>query len=143
MIIGIGTDVVDIRRIERTIARFGQRFVERCFAPSERDAARGRADSVAFLAKRFAAKEAVWKALGEGPRLGIAWHELRVERETSGKPTLRLDGEAGRRLRELTPPGMVPRLDLSLTDEPPMAVAFVVISAEQDGLRPIPAGEAR
>lgn len=134
MIIGIGTDIVDIRRIERTLARFGDRFLARCFAETERrDGDRRPAASAAFYAKRFAAKEAVWKALGEGPRLGIAWRELRVERAPSGKPLLVLDGEAERRLYALTPRGLRPRLDLSLSDEPPFAVAFVVVSAETPG----------
>ena len=129
MIIGIGSDIVDIRRIARSLEEFGDRFVDRIFTEEERRRAEGLADPAPSFAKRFAAKEAVWKALGEGPRLGIAWRELGVTNDDSGKPLLQLEGRAGARLREITPPGWEPRVDLSLSDEPPYAQAFVVISA--------------
>ncbi len=129
MIIGIGSDIVDIRRIERSLEEFGDRFVSRIFTDEERQRAEGLSNPAPSLAKRFAAKEAVWKALGEGPRLGIAWRELRVTNDESGKPFLRLEGRAESRLREITPSGWEPRIDLSLSDEPPYAQAFVVISA--------------
>lgn len=130
MIIGIGNDIVDIDRIARTLDRFGARFINRVFTEEEQSRAEGRATRAAIYAKRFAAKEAVWKALGEGSRLGVAWRELAVANEASGKPKLTLSGVAARRLAALTPEGMEPRIDLSLSDEPPLAQAFVVISAE-------------
>ncbi len=130
MIIGIGNDIVDIDRIARTLDRFGERFINRVFTEEERNRAEGKATWAAIYAKRFAAKEAVWKALGEGPRLGVAWRELAVGNEPSGKPRLTLSGVAAQRLSDLTPAGMEPRIDLSLSDEPPLAQAFVVISAE-------------
>lgn len=130
MIIGIGNDIVDIDRIARTLDRFGERFINRVFTEEERNRAEGKATRAAIYAKRFAAKEAVWKALGEGPRLGVAWRELAVGNEPSGKPRLTLSGVAAQRLSDLTPAGMEPRIDLSLSDEPPLAQAFVVISAE-------------
>ncbi len=130
MIIGIGNDIVDIDRIARTLERFGSRFLDRVFTEEEQARAEGKASRAAIYAKRFAAKEAVWKALGEGTRLGVAWRELAVGNEPSGKPRLTLSGAAADRLAWLTPPGMTPRVDLSLSDEPPLAQAFVVISAE-------------
>ena len=130
MIIGIGNDIVDIDRIARTLERFGARFVNRVFTEEEQSRAEGKVTRAAVYAKRFAAKEAVWKALGEGTRLGVAWRELAVVNEPSGKPRLTLSGVAAQRLAALTPEGMEPRIDLSLSDEPPLAQAFVVISAE-------------
>jgi holo-[acyl-carrier protein] synthase len=130
MIIGIGNDIVDIDRIARTLERFGARFINRVFTEEEQNRAEGKATRAAIYAKRFAAKEAVWKALGEGARLGVAWRELAVGNEPSGKPRLTLSGIAAERLAALTPEGMAPRIDLSLSDEPPLAQAFVVISAE-------------
>ena len=130
MILGIGNDIVDIDRIQRTLDRYGERFIERVFTDVERDRAEGKPTRAAIYAKRFAAKEAVWKALGEGPRLGITWRELAVSNTQSGKPRLKLHGAAGDRLLALTPVGMTPRVDLSLSDEPPLAQAFVVISAD-------------
>lgn len=130
MIIGIGNDIVDIDRIARTLDRFGARFVNRVFTDDEQARAEGKATRAAIYAKRFAAKEAVWKALGEGARLGVAWRELGVTNAPSGKPTLTLTGAAAERLAWLTPDGMAARVDLSLSDEPPLAQAFVVISAE-------------
>lgn len=139
MIIGIGTDIVDIRRINRTLARFGARFINRVFTEREQAYAEDKAARSAVYARRFAAKEAVWKALGEGHRPGIAWRELEVGNTPAGKPVLMVTGAAARRLASLTPPDMRPRIDLALADEPPFAQAFVVISAEttdEAGSRP-------
>ncbi len=139
MILGIGTDLVDTRRISKTLERFGDRFRHRCFSDHEIARAEGAADPALVYAKRFAAKEAVWKALGEGGREGIRWLDLVVQNARSGKPTFQLSGRAAGRLAELTPDGMVARVDLSLTDEPPFAQAFVVLSAApaaQEAMRP-------
>ncbi|MBO6562617.1 MAG: holo-ACP synthase [Nisaea sp.] len=135
MILGIGSDLVDITRIERSIERFGDRFLARIFTDRERARADGKANRAAVYAKRFAAKEAIWKALGEEDRAGIQWRELEVVNDASGKPSFELSGVAAARLKAITPDGYVARVDLSLTDEPPMAQAFVVISAEAAGLR--------
>ncbi len=129
MILGIGSDLVDIRRIEQTIARFGDRFLERIFTPLERERSDARANRIASYAKRFAAKEACSKALGTGFRRGIYWRDLGVINLPSGRPTLVLTGGAHDRLTGMTPAGMVARIDLTLTDEPPLAQAFVVITA--------------
>lgn len=129
MILGVGADLVDTRRVARTLDRFGERFKRRCFAPSEIARADATANPSLVYAKRFAAKEAIWKALGDGPRDGIRWTDLVVENATSGKPEFVLSGRAAERLDEITPDGMVARVDLSLSDEPPMAQAFVVVSA--------------
>ena len=129
MILGIGTDLVDTNRIAKTLARFGKRFERRCFTEAEIARADQSSDRVQSIAKRYAAKEAIWKALGEGPRDGIRWRDLEVRNARSGKPRLNLAGKAAERLSELTPPGMTARIDLSLTDEPPLAMAFVVVSA--------------
>lgn len=129
MILGLGSDLVDIRRIEQTIARFGERFLDRIFTEVERGKCEGRADRAASYARRFAAKEACSKALGTGFRKGVFWRDLGVVNLPSGRPTLRLTGGALRRLEELTPPGMAPRLDVTLTDEPPLAQAVVIITA--------------
>jgi|TARA_B110000444_G_scaffold243878_1_gene262775 holo-[acyl-carrier protein] synthase len=130
MIIGIGSDLVDINRIKKSIDRFGDRFTNRVFTPQERMRADNSTHRIAIYAKRFAAKEAAWKALGDGARLGIKWTELSVLNEENGKPKLVLTGAAEKILKELIPPGMKPRLDLSLSDEPPLAQALVVISAD-------------
>lgn len=131
MILGIGSDLVDIRRIEKTLARFGERFIARVFTAEERAKAERRADRAATYAKRFAAKEACAKALGTGFRNGVFWRDLGVVNLPSGRPTLVLTGGARARLDALTPPGMRARIDLSLTDEHPIAQALVVISAEK------------
>jgi holo-[acyl-carrier protein] synthase len=130
MIIGIGNDIVNIDRIKNSIDKFGDRFIDRIFTHEERLKADASALRAAAYAKRFAAKEAAWKALGDGQRLGIKWTELSVLNAKSGKPILYLTGKAAEILNNLMPLGMVPRLDLSLSDEPPVAQAFVVISAE-------------
>lgn len=129
MIIGIGSDIIDINRIERTLERFGTRFTNRVFTGVEQRKSDGRAERAASYAKRFAAKEACSKALGTGIRMGVAWREMGVVNRPSGQPTMVLTGSAADRLAALTPPGFVARIDLTMTDEPPMAQAFVVISA--------------
>jgi holo-[acyl-carrier protein] synthase len=132
MILGIGSDLIDIRRIERTLERFGARFVERVFTPEERRKAESRAHAAATYAKRFAAKEACAKALGTGLRHGVFWRDLAVVNLPSGKPTMALSNGARRRLEQITPPGMTARIDLTISDEPPTAQAIVIISAEPD-----------
>jgi holo-[acyl-carrier protein] synthase len=129
VIIGIGTDIVDIRRIERTIARFGERFLDRIFTAKERARAERRANRVATYAKRFAAKEACAKALGTGFRKGVFFRDIGVVNLPSGQPTLSLTGGASARLATLTPPGFAARIELALTDEWPLAQAFVIIWA--------------
>ena len=129
MILGLGSDLVDIRRIERVIGQYGDRFLERIFTEAERARCERRTNRAASYARRFAAKEACSKALGTGFRRGVFWRDLGVVNLTSGRPTMRLTGGALRRLEEMTPAGMLARLDVSLTDEPPMAQAVVIISA--------------
>jgi holo-[acyl-carrier protein] synthase len=129
MIIGIGNDIIDIRRVERTLERFGERFVRRIFTDVERARSERRAGRVASYAKRFAAKEACSKALGTGFRRGVYWRDMGVVNLASGKPTMELKGGAAKRLAELVPAGMTARIDLTLTDEPPIAEAIVIISA--------------
>lgn len=130
MIIGLGSDLIDIRRIERTIERFGDRFLDRVFTPVERQRSERRRDRVASYAKRFAAKEACSKALGTGFRNGVYWRDLGVVNLPGGRPTLVLTGGALARLEAITPRGMTTRIDVTLTDEPPLAQALVVITAE-------------
>ena len=129
MIIGLGSDLADIRRIEATLERFGERFTMRIFTDVERARSERKADRAASYAKRFAAKEACAKALGTGFRRGVFWRDLEVVNLASGRPTMWLTGGARRRLGEITPEGMVARLDLTLTDEPPLAQAVVIITA--------------
>lgn len=129
MIIGIGSDLIDIRRIERTLARFGERFTQRCFTEIERARSDRRHARAASYAKRYAAKEACAKALGTGLARGVFWREIGVVNLPGGKPTLQLEGGAAARLAAITPPGTVARLELTLTDEPPLAQALVIISA--------------
>jgi holo-[acyl-carrier protein] synthase len=133
MILGIGSDLVDIRRIERTLERYGERFLARIFTEAERQRSEARASRAASYAKRYAAKEACSKALGTGFRGGVYWRDLGVVNLPSGRPTLILTGGALLRLQAMTPPGMAVRIDLTLTDEPPMAQALVVISALPGG----------
>ena len=132
MIIGIGNDIIDITRIEQTIARFGDRFLDRIFTAVERQKSDRRANRVASYAKRFAAKEACSKALGTGFRRGVFWRDMGVVNLPGGKPTMRLTGGALLRLQALTPPGMQVQIDLTITDEPPQAQAIVLISAVPD-----------
>jgi len=129
MILGIGSDIIDIRRIQRTLERFGDRFVERVFTDTERRKSDGRANRAASYAKRFAAKEACSKALGTGFRDGVFWRDMGVVNLSSGKPTMHLTGGALERLAEITPRGMRAQIDLSLTDDEPQAQAIVIISA--------------
>ncbi|MBV8122190.1 MAG: holo-ACP synthase [Alphaproteobacteria bacterium] len=129
MILGLGSDLIDIRRIARVIEQYGERFLDRVFTEVERRKCEGRANRAASYARRFAAKEACSKALGTGFRHGVFWHDLGVVNLPSGRPTIELTGGAARRLEEMTPAGMTARLDVSLTDEPPMAQAIVIISA--------------
>ena len=129
MIIGLGNDMVDIRRIERTLERFGNRFVQRVFTEVERQKSDRRAARAASYAKRFAAKEACSKALGTGFRRGVFWRDMGVVNESSGRPTMTLTGEARRHLEHLTPPGFRPIVHVTLTDDFPYAQAIVIISA--------------
>ena len=129
MILGIGSDIVDIRRIERVIERHGERFLERVFTEVERARAEGRASRAATYAKRFAAKEACAKALGTGMRSDVYWRDMGVVNLPSGQPTLALTGNAADHLARMIPPGHAPRIHLTLTDEHPYALAFVVIEA--------------
>jgi holo-[acyl-carrier protein] synthase len=129
MILGIGSDLIDISRIERTIERFGDRFLDRVFTREERQRSDRRANRAASYAKRYAAKEACSKALGTGFRRGVYWRDLGVVNLASGRPTLVLTGGALVQLRAITPPGMSARIDLTLTDEPPLAQALVIITA--------------
>jgi holo-[acyl-carrier protein] synthase len=129
MIIGIGNDIIDIRRIEKTIARFGDKFIQRIFTPVEQAKSDRRANRAASYAKRYAAKEACSKALGTGFRAGIYWRDMGVVNLPSGKPTMALTGGALERLKAITPPGMVPQIDISITDEEEMAYVIVIISA--------------
>ena len=129
MIIGIGSDLCDIRRIEETLERFGDRFVARCFTEVERRRSERRAGRAASYAKRFAAKEACAKALGTGLRAGVFWRDMGVVNLPSGQPTMRLTGGAAMRLIAITPPGAEAFIHLTITDEEPLAQAFVVIEA--------------
>src|SRR6187455_3247225 len=133
MILGIGSDLIDITRVARVIERHGDRFLDRIFTDAERARAARRAKSekmvVATYAKRFAAKEACSKALGTGIRNGVWWRDMGVVNLPGGRPTLQLTGGALRRLEALTPPGCEARIDLTITDEYPLAQAHVIISA--------------
>jgi holo-[acyl-carrier protein] synthase len=129
VIIGLGNDIIDIRRVERTIERYGERFLMRVFTDIERKKSEGRALRAASYAKRFAAKEACAKALGTGFRNGVFWRDMGVVNLPSGRPTLELTGGAARVLRELTPGGHEARIDLTITDDFPTAQAIVIISA--------------
>jgi holo-[acyl-carrier protein] synthase len=129
MIIGLGNDIIDIRRIERSLERFGERFVKRIFTEVEVAKSERRANRGASYAKRFAAKEACSKALGTGFRRGVYWRDMGVINLASGKPTMALTGGALARLNEITPEGMVAQIDITITDDHPMAQAIVLISA--------------
>lgn len=136
MILGIGSDLIDIRRIQKTLERHDARFLDRCYTDIERRRSDGRADRAASYAKRFAAKEACSKALGTGFRRGVYMRDMGVENLMSGKPTMKLTGGAARRLAELIPAGMEAQIDVTLTDEPPLAQAIVIITAVPSGRRP-------
>jgi len=129
VILGIGSDLCDIRRIEETLERFGERFLARCFTEVERERSERRSERAASYAKRFAAKEACAKALGTGLRHGVYWRDMGVVNLPSGKPTMHLTGGAARRLAAITPPGAEAFIHLTITDEAPLAQAFVVIEA--------------
>jgi holo-[acyl-carrier protein] synthase len=129
MIIGIGSDIIDARRIAKTIERFGDKFLARIFTPAERAKAQGRRRAIETYAKRYAAKEACAKALGTGFRRGVFWRDMGVVNLPSGRPTMKLTGGALARLQSITPAGCEARIDLSLTDEGPTAQAIVIITA--------------
>src|SRR6202171_5032726 len=125
MIIGLGSDLIDIRRVEKTLDRYGPRFINRIFTDLEQKKSERRAARAASYAKRFAAKEACAKALGTGLRAGVFWRDMGVVNLPSGQPTMKLTKGAAKRLREMTPPDMIARIDLTMTDEPPAAQAVV------------------
>ncbi len=129
MIIGLGSDVVDVRRIARSIECYGERFLARIYTPAERAKAERRANKVETYAKRFAAKEACSKALGTGLRAGVFWRDMGVVNLASGRPTMKLTGGALKRLQSITPAGCEAQIDVSLTDEGPTAQAIVIITA--------------
>lgn len=129
MIIGIGSDLVDIRRIENSITNYGERFIQRLFTPAEQAKARQRANAIPTYAKRFAAKEACSKALGTGIRKGVYFKDMGVINAPSGQPTMELTGGALKRLQTLLPEGMKPHIHLTITDEKDWAQAFVIIEA--------------
>ena len=128
MILGLGSDLIDIRRIEKTLEKHGQRFIERIFTDIERAKSEARANRAASYAKRFAAKEACAKALGTGLNQGVYWRDMGVVNLPSGKPTMRLTGGALALLQAITPKGHAVQIDLSITDEFPIAQAIVIIS---------------
>lgn len=128
MILGLGNDLIDIRRIEATIERFGDRFLDRIFTDTERRKSDRRSERAASYAKRFAAKEACSKALGTGLRRGVFWRDMGVVNLPSGRPTMVLTGGAAEQLRRITPDGYEARIDLTITDDFPLAQAIVIIS---------------
>jgi holo-[acyl-carrier protein] synthase len=129
MIIGLGSDLIDIRRVERSIERFGDRFLDRIFTEVEKQKSDKRAQRAASYAKRFAAKEACSKALGTGLRKGVFWRDMGVINLPGGKPTMKLTNGALRRLEQITPKGHIAVIDLTITDDFPLAQAIVIISA--------------
>jgi holo-[acyl-carrier protein] synthase len=136
MILGVGNDIIDIRRIEKAIERYGDRFLARVFTDTERQKSDRRRERAASYAKRFAAKEACAKALGTGLRNGVYWRDMGVVNLRSGRPTMTLTGGAAEQLRRITPAGREARIDLTLTDDFPLAQAMVVISAVPAGSSP-------
>jgi holo-[acyl-carrier protein] synthase len=137
MILGVGSDIIDIRRIEQTLERFGDRFIHRIYTETERARAERRPhERAATYAKRFAAKEACAKALGTGLKQGVFWRDMGVVNLPSGQPTMRLTNGAASRLRQLTPQGLAPHIHVSLTDDYPLALGFVIISAELNPIDP-------
>jgi holo-[acyl-carrier protein] synthase len=133
MIVGLGSDLVDIRRIEKVLTRHGERFIQRVFTPVEIAKAERRATRIETYAKRFAAKEACSKALGTGFRKGVFFRDMGVVNLPSGRPTMELTAGARERLEQILPPGHEARIDVSLTDEYPLAQAIVIISAVRKG----------
>ena len=132
MILGLGNDLIDIRRIEKTIERHGERFLARIFTEIERAKSDRRAQRAASYAKRFAAKEACAKALGTGLNHGVYWRDMGVVNLPGGKPTIALTGGALKRLEKITPSGHSVQIDLTITDDFPLAQAIVIISAVKD-----------
>lgn len=133
MIIGIGSDLIDIRRVEKSLERFGERFTNRCFTDIERAKSDRRANRAASYAKRFAAKEACSKALGTGMAQGVFWRDLGVVNLPSGKPTMQLTGGAAVVLQSMLPAGHKAVVHLTITDDYPLAQAFVIIEALPEG----------
>jgi holo-[acyl-carrier protein] synthase len=129
LVLGLGNDLIDIRRVEKSLHRFGQRFVDRVFTEIEQKKSDGRMNRAASYAKRFAAKEACSKALGTGIRRGVHWRTMGVVNLPSGRPTMELTGGAKVRLEQMTPPGMVAQVHLTITDDFPLAQAIVLITA--------------
>lgn len=129
MIIGIGNDLVDIRRIQKVLERHGARFAGRCFTLSEQQQAASRKDQAAFYAKRFAVKEAMLKALGTGFADGISWQDIAISNDQKGKPGVDLSGKAADRLNDIVPHGCAYHVHVSISDEMPYAQAFVIIEA--------------
>jgi holo-[acyl-carrier protein] synthase len=129
MVIGLGNDLIDIRRIEKTLERFGARFINRLFTEKEQQRSERRLNRAASYAKRFAAKEACSKALGTGFRKGVYWRDMGVSNIAGGKPTMVLTGGALQRLQEITPAGCIAQIDVTLTDDFPLAQAIVLITA--------------
>lgn len=132
MIIGLGNDLIDIRRVEKTLERYGERYTQRCFSELERTKSDRRLNRAASYAKRFAAKEACAKALGTGLSRGVFWRDMGVVNLPGGKPTLQLTGGAARRLEEITPSGLRPDIHLTITDDFPLAQAIVIIYGVPD-----------
>jgi holo-[acyl-carrier protein] synthase len=132
MILGLGSDLCDIRRIEKTLEQHGERFIARIYTDIERAKSERRANRAASYAKRFAAKEACAKALGTGLNQGVYWRDMGVVNLPGGKPTMALTGGALARLHAITPPGYTAKIDLSITDDFPLAQAIVIISAEPE-----------
>lgn len=130
MIIGLGNDLIDIRRVEKTLERHGERFTMRVFTQIEREKSDRRRNRAASYAKRFAAKEACSKALGTGLSKGVFWRDMGVVNLPGGKPTIQLTGGAAERLKEITPEGLVPEIHLTITDDFPLAQAIVIIYAQ-------------
>ena len=133
MIVGLGSDLMDIRRIQDSLDRFGERFTNRVFTDVERARSERKPDRAASYAKRFAAKEACSKALGTGISRGVYWRDMGVVNMRSGRPTMALTGGAAERLAELVPPGHEPVIHITLTDDHPMAMAVVIIEAVPRG----------
>ena len=129
MIIGLGSDLIDIRRIERSLERYGQRFTDRIFTEIEQEKSDGRRQRAASYAKRFAAKEACSKALGTGIANGVYWRDMGVVNLAGGKPTMNLTNGAAKRLAQLMPDGYEPQIHVTITDDFPLAQAFVIIEA--------------
>jgi holo-[acyl-carrier protein] synthase len=129
MIIGLGSDIVDIRRIEKTLDRYGERFIERVFTDVEQAKSDRRANRAASYARRFAAKEACAKALGTGFKNGVFWRDMGVENLPTGQPTMALTGGAARRFAEIVPPGAIGYINVTITDDYPLAQAIVIITS--------------